>query len=122
MKERILAFMEDMQSNDAVRVGEWFAAESSVWIPPAAPVEGKSRIKALFRAMFTRYEFLEWTIIDILPVSDNRCIHVCESHGKIKGCDAYTNRVMTDITFNEEGKIISLSDYFKDTAIFCKKY
>jgi hypothetical protein len=120
MKERILAFMEDMQSNDACRIAEWFAEESSLWIPPALPVEGKARIKALFRAMFTRYEFLKWNIVDILPVGNDRCIHICESHGKLKGCDEYRNRVITDIVFNAEGKILSLSDYFKDTSIFCK--
>jgi limonene-1,2-epoxide hydrolase len=121
MKERILAFMEAMQSNDAARISDWFSDDAKLWIPPAQPVEGISRVRALFRAMFTRYEFIEWTIIDILPVSDNRCIHICQSRGKIKGSEEYYNRVITDITFNDEGKISSLSDYFKDTAIFCKK-
>jgi limonene-1,2-epoxide hydrolase len=121
MKEKILAFMEDMQSNDASRIANWFGEDSVLWIPPATPVTGYSRIKALFRAMFNRYEFLKWEIVDILPVSDNRCIHICESSGKLKGCDPYQNRVITDIIFNEEGKIASLSDYFKDTAVFCKK-
>ena len=121
MKEKILAFMEDMQSNDASRIANWFGEDSVLWIPPAAPVTGYLRIKALFRAMFSRYEFLKWDIVDILPVSENRCIHICESSGKLKGCDAYQNRVITDIVFNEEGKIASLSDYFKDTAVFCKR-
>jgi limonene-1,2-epoxide hydrolase len=121
MKERILAFMEDMQSNDPVRISKWFSNDAKLWIPPAQPVEGIARVSALFRAMFNRYEFIEWKIIDILPVSDDRCLHICESRGKLKGSDEYTNRVITDITFNDEGKITSLSDYFKDTAIFCKK-
>jgi limonene-1,2-epoxide hydrolase len=121
MKERILAFMEAMQSNDPVRISGWFSDDAKLWIPPAQPVEGISKVRALFRAMFTRYEFLNWNIIDILPVDDNRCIHICESHGKLKGCDEYRNKVVTDITFDREGKISSLSDYFKDTAIFCKK-
>jgi limonene-1,2-epoxide hydrolase len=120
MEEKILAFMEDMHSGDAARISDWFADESSMWIPPASPVQGKMRIKALFRAMFSRYEFLQWKILDILPVSDNRCIHICESHGRIKGCNAYHNRVITDITFNAEGKIVNLSDYFKDTTVFNK--
>jgi limonene-1,2-epoxide hydrolase len=121
MKDRILAFMDDMQSNDPVRISDWFADDSKLWIPPAQPVEGICRVRALFRAMFSRYEFLRWRIIDILPVDENRCIHICESHGKLHGCEEYTNRVITDITFNNDGKIVSLSDYFKDTAIFCKK-
>lgn len=112
--------MEDMQSNDAARIANWFGEDSVLWIPPAAPVIGYSRIKALFRAMFSRYEFLKWDIVDILPVGENRCIHICESNGKLKGCNEYRNRVITDIIFNEAGKIESLSDYFKDTSVFCK--
>jgi hypothetical protein len=118
MKEKILAFMEDMRSKDACRVAEWFSEDSVLWIPPAQPIKGQLRIKALFRAMFNRYDFLKWTILDILPINDNRCIHICDSHGKLKGSDEYRNQVITDIVFNNEGKIQSLSDYFKDTAVF----
>ena len=118
MKERILAFMEDMHTLDAVRVGAWFADNATLWIPPAEPIAGGNRINALFRCMFKRYESLHWEILDIVPVNDNRCIHVCRSHGKIKDREKYTNYVMTDITFNDEGKITSLSDYFKDTSLF----
>ena len=118
MKERILAFMADMKSHDVNRISTWFCEDSMLWIPPAQPVSGLSRIRALFRAMLNRYDFLEWTIIDILPVAENRCIHICNSRGKLKGCEEYCNRVITDIVFNEEGKIISLSDYFKDTSVF----
>ena len=113
--------MEDMESNNAERVANWFTDESTLWIPPALPIKGLSRIKALFRALFRRYEYVHWHIIDILPVNENRCIHICDSHGKMHGCDNYTNRVITDIVFDEEGKIISLSDYFKDTAVFARK-
>jgi limonene-1,2-epoxide hydrolase len=122
MKERILAFMDDMHSNDACRVAAWFSDEGELWIPPAQPVRGHTRIKALFRAMFNRYEFLQWNVIDIMPISANRCIHICESHGKLKGHDEYRNRVITDIVFDDNGKIVSLSDYFKDTSVFkCNK-
>ncbi len=113
--------MQDMHSNNACLVADWFSDESELWIPPAMPVKGHSRIKALFRAMFSRYEFLQWTIVDIIPINANRCIHICESHGKLRGFDEYRNRVITDITFNDEGKILSLSDYFKDTSVFCCK-
>lgn len=114
--------MKDMHSNNACLVAAWFTEESELWIPPAQPVKGHTRIKALFRAMFNRYEFLQWNVLDILPVTANRCIHICESHGKLKGHDAYRNRVITDIVFDDNGKIVSLSDYFKDTSVFnCSK-
>lgn len=112
--------MVDMESNDASRVAGWFTENSTLWIPPAGPICGLSKIRALFRALFSRYDFIHWNIIDILPVSATRCIHICDSWGSMKGIPAYTNRVITDITFDDSGKILSLSDYFKDTAIFAK--
>lgn len=120
MRDKILAFMADMESNDASRVSAWFTEKSTLWIPPAGPICGLSKIRALFRALFSRYDYLHWNIIDILPVSTTRCIHICDSWGSMKGTPAYSNRVITDITFDESGKIVSLSDYFKDTAIFAK--
>ena len=118
MKEKILQFMQAMESNDPHSVSDWFTEHSTLWIPPAGPIIGLSRIKALFRALFNRYEEVHWRIIDILPVSENRCIHICDAWGKMKGKDNYSNRVMTDITFDEDGKILHLSDYFKNTAVF----
>lgn len=120
MKDRIHAFMNDMASNDAKKVSQWFTEESHVWIPPCSPVNGLARITALFRALFGRYHSVQWKVIDILPVAENRCIHICDSTGHLKDADVYTNRVITDIVFNDEGKILSLSDYFKDTSVFTK--
>ena len=120
MKEKILEFMVDMESNDPYRVAAWFTENSTLWIPPCSLVTGLSRIKALFRALFNRYDTVHWTIIDIVPVNNNRCIHICDSWGSMKGKEDYRNRVMTDITFDEDGKILHLSDYFKDTAVFLK--
>lgn len=119
MRERVLAFMEDMASNDAARVASWFTDDSVLWIPPAGEVRGINRIRALFRALFNRYDFIQWDILEILPVSESRCIFICNSWGSMKGHDNYTNRVLTDVTF-EGDKITHLSDYFKDTAVFVK--
>jgi len=120
MENRILAFMHDMETNNAELVAPWFTEESIVWIPPLKPVTGERRIRALFRAMFSRYEYIRWEVLEILEVSENRCIHICTSIGKIRGQEEYKNQVITDIIFNDEGKIISLSDYFKDTAVFSR--
>jgi limonene-1,2-epoxide hydrolase len=120
MEARILSFMEDMASKDASRVAGWFTDCSTLWIPPAKGITGLPRINALFRAMFSRYEYLQWDIVEIIPISNSRCFHVCISKGKMKGQPEYTNRVITDIVFDEDGKILSLSDYFKDTAVFNK--
>ncbi len=80
---------------------------------------GKSRIScAVQMHVQNATKKLSWTILDIMPVGNDRCIHVCQSHGKIKGQEAYSNYVMTDIRFTQDGKIIGLSDFFKDTSVF----
>lgn len=113
--------MADMHSRDAERVAGWFTEDSRVWIPPCQPVEGKNRIRALFRALFSRYEHISWEVLDILPVGKNRSIHICNSKGKLNGKPEYRNQVITDISFDRQGQIISLSDYFKDTAVFSRE-
>lgn len=110
--------MNDMHTLNAVTVSNWFTDDATLWIPPSQIISGKSRIQALFRCMFKRYEALRWTVLEIMPLSDTRCIFVSQSFGTIKGKNAYANHVMTDVTFTTGGLITNLSDFFKDTSVF----
>ncbi len=109
--------MRDLESKDLDRLEKWFDDSSNVWIPPAAKVTGASRILALFRSIFRKYDKIHWEILEIHPLSDNRFFYVCNSWGIMRSME-YRNQVATDITFTETGKISHLSDFFKDTAVF----
>lgn len=118
MKQKCVQFMSDLQTRNFEKIGDWFSESSTVWVPPASPVTGSQRILALFRAIFRKYESIEWKVTEVHRLNTNRYFYISESWG-IKGTSLpYKNTVATDITFNHEGKIERLSDYFKDTAAF----
>lgn len=110
--------MEDLNTKDLEKLSGWFHENSTVWIPPAKPVMGSSRILALFRAIFRKYHSLNWEITEIHELASNRCLYMSESWGRVNE-SPYTNQIATDISFDEHGRINKLSDYFKDTASFC---
>ncbi len=119
VRARVLAFMEDLGSKDLKRIGEWFDDESKLWVPPAAPVCGKSRILALFRMVFNRYTDLNWEVKNVYCVDGNSAIFSTTSWGMLKPDTQYQNDILTLVHFSDARKIISLSDYMKDTKIFC---
>ncbi len=110
--------MRDLQTRDLEKIGEWFNESSVVWVPPASPVIGSSRILALFRAIFRKYDSIEWKVTEVHRLDTYRYFYISESWGVIGKSLPYKNMVATDITFDSEGKIEKLSDYFKDTGVF----
>ncbi len=109
--------MNDLNLKDMDKLADWFHDASEVWIPPAPPVKGNTRILAMFRAIFRKYNSLSWKVTEIHQLTDLRCFYFSESWGILNG-QPYQNRIVTDIAFNEDGRIDHLSDYFKDTAVF----
>jgi len=118
MKQKCVDFMSDLQSRDLKKIADWFLDSSVVWVPPALPVTGSSRILALFRAILKKYDSIEWKVTEVHHLEQNRYFYISESWGITGKTIPYKNLVATDITFNQEGKIEKLSDFFKDTAVF----
>ena len=116
--QRVLAFMEDLQTMKTENLKKWFGPTSKLWMPPGATVEGDSRILATFRKIFSRYKELHWKVTQIYPVAQDRFIYETESWGVIGEDRPYKNYILTVIEFDALDKILWLSDYFKDTAIF----
>lgn len=116
--ECVTAFMQDLQSKEVANLKKWFGPVSRLWMPPGETVEGDSRILATFRKIFSRYKELNWKVTQIYSVNQNKFIYETESWGVIGENKPYKNRILTIIEFDEDGKIVFLSDYFKDTAIF----
>jgi len=118
MSERVTAFMQDLQSKEVANLKKWFGPESRLWMPPGDPIEGGSRILAMFRKIFSRYKKLNWKVVRIYPVDNRTFVYETDSWGVIGENRPYKNSILTIIEFDESGKIAWLSDYFKDTAIF----
>lgn len=118
MRNSCIEFMNDLQQRNTIYLEKWFNEESIVWIPPASPLKGKNKILVLFRAIFSRYKHLNWNLQQVHEIEQHHCIYLTKSWGELKNGKEYKNHIITDITFNESGKITNLSDYFKDTVVF----
>ncbi|MBK5255077.1 MAG: nuclear transport factor 2 family protein [Vicinamibacteria bacterium] len=120
-RERVLAFMEDMESRDVKRLSRWMSESTVFWVPPREPVVGGRRVLALLRAIFATYKTFHWEVREIYAVAASRCVYLHETTGTLaKDGAPYTNQVVTLIDFDAEGRIAYLSDYFKCTATFAQ--
>lgn len=118
MTHNCLSFMRDLQQKNLNELEKWFTDESTVWIPPINPMKGKRKIIVLFRAIFSKYNQLNWHVKQVHQIEDRRCIFHTESWGEFKNGTPYKNYIVTDISFNDKDEIIDLSDYFKYTFNF----
>jgi ketosteroid isomerase-like protein len=116
--ERCVAFMEDLESRDFERLKRWLTDTTELWVPPAPPVTGARRALAMFRAIYRMYPDLHWKVTEVHRIGENRFLYLSDSWGTIGQGRPYRNHLATVITFDGEGRIVTLSDYFKDTAIF----
>ncbi|KXH80382.1 hypothetical protein AU378_18370 [Chryseobacterium kwangjuense] len=115
---KINDFMKDLNSLKIEHLEKWFTDESTIWIPPSKQISGKNRILALFRAIFRRYDSIEWQVFEIFPLGNQKFFYQTTSYGRMTDKGVYENNICTLVQFSEEGKIIYLSDYFKDTKAF----
>jgi limonene-1,2-epoxide hydrolase len=117
-RERCVGFMADLERRDLAVLARWFTDQTELWVPPAAPVRGRRRILAMFRAIYRMYADIHWRVTDVFAVEGGRWVYLTESWGTIGRDTPYRNHLTTLVEFDEEGRIVALSDYFKDTAIF----
>jgi len=82
---------------------------------------GKRRNLALFRAIYRMYADLHWKVTEVHPIGERRFVYLTDSWGTIGPGREYRNKIATLITFDDDGRILTLSDYFKDTAIFAQR-
>lgn len=115
---KISNFMEDLNSLNPEQLEKWFTDETTIWIPPSKQISGKNRILALFRAIFRRYDSIEWSVSEIFHLGNEKYFYQTTSLGSMLGKGSYENDICTIIQFSESGKILYLSDYFKDTKVF----
>lgn len=120
-RERVLAFMDDMQSRDVRRLARWMSDSTVFWVPPREPVTGGKRVLALLRAIFAMYGDFQWEVRHLYEVAPSRCVYFHETVGTLaRTGEPYTNQVVTLIDFDADGRIAYLSDYFKCTARFAQ--
>jgi ketosteroid isomerase-like protein len=94
---------------------EPYLADSAVFdFPGAGRITGKKKILLFLKVLFRKYPRLRFTVEDILLEGDRACA-VWSNQGEDTGGTPYNNRGVTLVRVTD-GKIIFISDYFKDTS------
>jgi ketosteroid isomerase-like protein len=119
-RDRCLAFVRDLEAHDLSRLDQWFSDKSVVRIPPCDEIQGARRILAFFRSVFRLYDEIHWHVTDVYETGERHCAYLTESWGTLRGGVPYHNQIVTLVEFDDQGCIIFLSDYFKDTSAFVR--
>ena len=82
--------------------------------PGAGRIEGRRRTVLLLKSILRKYPVLQFDVSEVISQEDRSCA-VWTNKGESSNGDPYSNNGMTLLHFSE-GKISSISDYFKDTS------
>jgi ketosteroid isomerase-like protein len=82
--------------------------------PGPGRIENRKKIISFMKALFRRFPQLEFTIHDVIVEGNRACI-VWTNIGERNDGEPYSNSGITLLHITD-GKIDSISDYFKDTS------
>jgi ketosteroid isomerase-like protein len=82
--------------------------------PGTTLIKGRKKIITFFKILFRKYSRLTFTVKETLVEGEGVCV-LWTNTGTSKDGLAYNNRGVTFVHITD-GKILFLSDYFKDTS------
>jgi ketosteroid isomerase-like protein len=109
-------FFELMNRRALDHMGELVKEETRLLFPKTRPLVGRDRIIKFFQILFRQYPELQFDIQRIITQGDRVAVH-WTNVGITRKKEPYQNEGVTLFEF-ENGKIVFISDFFKDTAKF----
>lgn len=82
--------------------------------PGSGTIQGKKKVLTFLKVLFRQYPKLDFKVENLIREAEQVCV-LWSNRGMRKDGKLYQNRGVTIIKVSN-GKIISLSDYFKDTS------
>jgi len=113
-RELAKAIFTAMNRRDPAHLGPYLSEGAVFDFPGPGLIEGSRKILVFLKVLFRKYPRLEFSVEDILVDGDQACA-VWTNEGEDKKGNSYKNRGISLIRFSE-GKIVFISDYFKDTS------
>jgi len=113
-RELAKAIFTTMNSRDVSHLEQHLAEEAVFDFPGPGLIEGRRKILVFLKVLFRKYPRLEFSVQDII-VEGDRAYAAWTNEGEDKKGNPYQNRGVTFMRFSE-GKIVFISDYFKDTS------
>ena len=112
----IREFFEVLNERNLDEMEHLFSSEAKLYFPKTQPLIGKNRIFKFFNILFHQYPQLNFDIQRIIIQGNLAAIH-WTNQGKNKRDTPYENEGVTIMELMN-GKIIFISDFFKDTGKF----
>jgi ketosteroid isomerase-like protein len=103
-----------MDKRDFTLYEKYVAEDAELDFPGSETVKGCRRIIVFLKAVLRKYPELKFTIENII-VDEVGAAVVWSNKGRFKNGEPYNNRGITFVKL-KTGKIILISDYFKDTS------
>ena len=111
---RARTFFDAMNARDFAQLEGHIGTEVVFDFPGAGAIDGSRRMLVFLKLLFRKYGRLVFTVEEVLADDDRACV-VWTNEGRTAEGEPYRNRGMTFMRFSG-GRIIWLSDYFKDTS------
>jgi ketosteroid isomerase-like protein len=103
-----------LNSRDLSSLEHHLAEDASFDFPGPGLISGRKKILLFLKILFRKFNRLTFAVERIIHNQDCACV-IWTNDGQKKTGEDYRNRGITFLQF-EGGKIIFLSDYFKDTS------
>lgn len=107
-------FFDAMNTRDFTDLELHLAPDVAFDFPGAGAIDGSRRMLLFLKLLFRKYSRLVFTVQEVLADAERACV-VWTNEGQTAEGEPYRNRGLTFMHFSGS-RIVSLSDYFKDTS------
>jgi ketosteroid isomerase-like protein len=112
--ELTLSVFNSMNKRDFTELEKNVVENVAFDFPGAGRIEGAKRVILFLKALLRKYPKLNFVVKEVLIENDKACA-VWTNAGESSDGKPYANSGITLLHF-EGGKIVFISDYFKDTS------
>jgi len=118
LDNRILdKFFDALNRHDLAQMGDLITEGAEVYFPKTQPLTGKDRILRFFKILFHRYPELLFQVERTIVEGRNAAVH-WRNRGVSRKGEPYDNEGVTLFKEGDDGRIVFISDFFKDTEKF----
>ena len=111
--QTFLKFFQVLNEQDLVEANNLLAPQAEHFFPKTQPMVGKDRILKFLKIFFRQYPELIFTAKRVIRQGDQAAVH-WTNRGISRRKEPYENEGVTILEM-ENGKIVYISDFFKDT-------
>jgi ketosteroid isomerase-like protein len=111
--QTFLKFFQVLNDQNLVEADHLLAPQAELFFPKTQPMVGKDRILKFLKIFFRQYPELIFTVQRVIRQGNQAAVH-WTNRGISRRKEPYENEGVTILEM-ENGKIVYISDFFKDT-------